>query len=252
MRQLYDLWKAQTFAQKKEEEIKVRDLIMSSECLHLPNAHYACTICWLNQRVHKEPNAVEMRKHCYHAHSLQACKCHDPITLALSRMIGQDVMLSAVLQNEEKITVRGNYQQCYHRGCQEKSANGVGTKIHMETKHHSSNTPDMGAWDIVLDHLNFNEDTTLADFFGEKQAFIYKHKGCGYVGITEKAMMAHDTQQHQSEAAWERATLTVQLGVAAPPEGSRHPVKQFNNQHEAFLARKDMTLDDCGRHRPFR
>jgi hypothetical protein len=160
---------------------------MSMECLSLPHAHYQCPICWLNQSVHREPNAAEMRKHCYHAHSLPACKCHDPITLALSRMIGQDVMLAATLQNEERITVRGNHQQCYHRGCQEKSPTGVGMKDHLERKHHSAGAPDMGAWDIVLDHLTHNEDSTLEDFFGEKRAFICKHKGCGFVGITEKA-----------------------------------------------------------------
>jgi hypothetical protein len=146
---------------------------------------------------------------------------------------------------EERITVRGNYQQCYHRRCQEKSHNGVGVKTHLEMKHHSPSAPDMGAWDIILDHLNHNEDTTLADLIGEKQAYIGKHKGCGFVGITEKAMIAHNTQQHQAEAAWENAMLTVQLGVAGPPEGARDLVKEFNNQHEAFLARKDMTIEEA-------
>jgi hypothetical protein len=33
----------------------------------------------------------------------------------------QHVMLAAILtEGEERITVRGNHQQCYHRGCQEK------------------------------------------------------------------------------------------------------------------------------------
>jgi hypothetical protein len=102
-------------------------------------------------------------------------------------------------------------------------------KTHLEMKHHSVNAPDMGAWDII----------------GEKQAYICEHKGRGFVGITEKAKIAHNTQQHQSEAAWEKAMLTVQLGVVAPPEGSRDPVKEFNIVHEAFLARKDMTIEEA-------
>jgi hypothetical protein len=160
-------------------------------------------------------------------------------------MIGQDVMLAAVLQNEERVTVRGNYQHCYHRGCQEKSANGIEMKTHLEMKHHSASAPDMGAWDIILDHLTQNENLTLADFFGEKKAFACKHKGCGFIGITEKAMTAHNTQQHQAEAAWERALIVVQLGVAGPPEGAQDVVTEFNSQHEAFMARKDMTLEEA-------
>jgi hypothetical protein len=94
-RDLHTTWKNQRYANAKPDEIKVRDLIMCPDCLHLPPSHYACPICWLSQTMHKESTAAGMRQHCYKAHSIQASSCYDPFTLALGRMIGNDVMLKA-------------------------------------------------------------------------------------------------------------------------------------------------------------
>jgi hypothetical protein len=63
--------------------------------------------------------------------------------------------------------------------------------------------------------------------------------------ITEKAMITHNTHQHQAEATWENAVLTVQLGVAGPPEGSKDVAKEFNDQYDAFLARKDISIEEA-------
>jgi hypothetical protein len=65
---------------------------------------------------------------------------------------------------------------------------------HLETAHHKHHPPDMGIWGIILEHLGHNHDATIADLIGAKEAFICKRKGCGYVAVSEKAMMAHNTQ----------------------------------------------------------
>jgi hypothetical protein len=126
-RELYHQWKIEKFVQQKDpHQILLRDVIMSMQCLEIPHSHYACPICWRNLTVHKEASAEGMRKHCFHAHSLPAYRCHDPITLTLRQMIGQDIMLAAEIGNEghpDKIIVRGNYQQCYHLNCQHRAVN---------------------------------------------------------------------------------------------------------------------------------
>jgi hypothetical protein len=59
-RDLYTTWKNQRYANAKPDEIKVRDLIVSPDCSHLPPSHYACPICWLSQTMHKESTAAGM------------------------------------------------------------------------------------------------------------------------------------------------------------------------------------------------
>jgi hypothetical protein len=118
-------------------------------------------------------------------------------------MVGQDVMLAAEIENQgtiEKVIVRGNYQQCYHLDCQHRSMNGVGMLGHLETDHKKKNPPCTGLWDIILEHLKHNHDATIADLIGSHEAVICKHPGCGYVAVSEKAMLAHNSQQHRSEA----------------------------------------------------
>jgi hypothetical protein len=171
-RDLYKLGKTQTFTQHPAEEIKIRDLIMSMECLHVPHTYYAYPACWANQSVHREPSELDMRKHCCHAHNIQAYQCHDPITLTLKQMVGQDVMLAADAEangETERIIVRGNYQHCYYKGCQHKAQNGVGMRGHLETAHHKHNPLDMGPWDIMLEYLAQDPDATIADLIGVKK-----------------------------------------------------------------------------------
>jgi hypothetical protein len=216
-RALYHAWKITRFQHASSEEIKIRDLIMSMECSHIPHTHYACPICWHNFTVHKEASTDGMRKHCYHAHNLMAYQCHDPVTLTLRQMIGQDVMLAANVDSNglvEKIIVRGNHQQCYYRNCRHKAQNGVGMLGHVQTAHGKHNPADMGIWDIILEHLNEDPDATITDLVGHKEGYICKRKGCGYVAVSEKAMLAHNTRQHRSEAQCARAELTIHLGKA--------------------------------------
>jgi hypothetical protein len=113
-RDAYTTWKGLRYANATPDQIKVRDLIMSPDCLYLPPSHYACPICWLSQTVHKEPIANGMRQHCFKAHSIQGKSCYDPFTLALGKMIGHDVMLAAEWPDPDggppmTRTVRGNY-----------------------------------------------------------------------------------------------------------------------------------------------
>jgi hypothetical protein len=189
-----------------------------------------------------------MRKHCYHAHNVPAYQCHDPITFTLKRMIDQDVMLAAHVDNNgshEEVIVRGNYQHCYYRDCQHKAQNGVGMLGHMQQSHHKHNPADMGLWDILIDHLAQNHDATIGDLIGHKEAFICKHKGRGYVAISEKAMITHNTQQHRAEAQWARAELGVHLGVAAPSETDVDPAKEYDTLHTKFFAKKEMSVDEA-------
>jgi hypothetical protein len=150
-------------------------------------------------------------------------------------MIGQDVMIAAEVDNRgvlEKVIVRGNFQQCYHHNCQHRSVNGVGMLGHLQTAHRKRNPADMGIWDIIIEHL-------------EHEVIICKHPGCGFVAITEKAMLAHNTHQHRAEAQWTTAPLTAHLGVAAPSELSEDPIKEFNDISSEFFKRKNLTLQEA-------
>jgi hypothetical protein len=142
-RDLYTVWKNQRYANARPHQIKIRELIMSPDCPYLPPSHYACPVCWLSQTIHKEATAAGMRQHCYKAHRIQASSCYDPFTLALGKMIGNDVMLKAEWPNPDGGTpmervVRPNCLQCYHRGCQEKAVNGIGMRNHL--KEHITRT----------------------------------------------------------------------------------------------------------------
>jgi hypothetical protein len=53
-RDLYTTWKIEKFGRAKADQILIRDLITSMECLHIPHTHYACSICFRNNTVHKE------------------------------------------------------------------------------------------------------------------------------------------------------------------------------------------------------
>jgi hypothetical protein len=249
-RNQYQQWKLEHFVQQKDpDQIKLRDLMMSMQCLEIPHSHYACTICWHSLTVRKENSTDGMRKHCYHAHNLPAYRCHDTITLTLRSMVGQDVMLAAEIDNQgtlEKVIVRGNYQQCYHLNCQHKSTNGVGMLGHLETDHKKRNPPCMGVWDILLEHLEHNPDATLADLIGSHEAIVCKHPGCGHVATTEKAMLAHNSQQHRSEAQWARAPLKIHLGIAAPQATTIDPIKEYVDLSEQFFGKRNMTQDEAG------
>jgi hypothetical protein len=100
-RDVYTAWKTQRYAKAQPDRIRVRDLIMSPDCLYLPPSHYVCPICWLNQTVYKKTTANGMRQHCFKAHSIQAKSCYGPFTLALGKMIGHDVMLEAEWPNPD-------------------------------------------------------------------------------------------------------------------------------------------------------
>jgi hypothetical protein len=123
--------------------------------------------------------------------------------------------------------------------------NGVGMLGHLNTSHHKHHPADMGMWDIILEHLQHSQDATIVNLIGAKEAFICKHKGCGYVAVSEKAMMAHNIKQHRSEAQWARETLTIQLGKATPSEIAEDVVKEFVKLHENFFAKKEMTLEEA-------
>jgi hypothetical protein len=143
-RNMYTLWKGMRYADAKSSEIKVRDLVMSLDCLYLPHSHYACPIFWLSHIVHKEPSAAEMRTLVYRSHSIQSNACHDTFTLALRRMLDKDVMLSAEF-GQSKVIIHGNYQQCYYPGFQERSVNGTGMRSHLEKAHNGPDPlPDLG------------------------------------------------------------------------------------------------------------
>jgi hypothetical protein len=246
-RDLYTTWKSQRYSNAKPEEIKIRDLIMSPDCLHLPPSHYACPICWLSQTMHKESTAAGMRQHCYKAHSIQASSCYDPFTLALGRMIGNDVMLKAVFPDPEigPRIVRGNYLQCYHPGCQEKAVNGVGMRTHLERAHHAHDSLDMGPWDIIMAHLKADPDVTLEGLFGRKQAIACQCHNCGFIGVTEKALIAHNVQQHQNDAKWAKATLCVHLGPAPPIPTLEDPVKALSEQMQQHVREKPRTVQEA-------
>jgi hypothetical protein len=43
---------------------------------------------------------------------------------------------------------------------------------HLEKQHKSHQPPDMGGWDIILEHLYHNPDLTLDDLFEKKSAHV--------------------------------------------------------------------------------
>jgi hypothetical protein len=171
----YTIWKTKKFTLRRPGKIKIRDLMMSFECIRMPQVHYGCPVCWEAQAVHREGNVAEMKKHCYQCHQIPARRCHDPFMLAISRMIGKDVTLAATVSDPEvsfECLIRGGYQQCYYPGCQEKVANGAGMKGHLERAHGKEAPPELGGWDILVAHLKKGMDTTLADVFEEKTAWV--------------------------------------------------------------------------------
>jgi hypothetical protein len=174
-RDRYTTRKIAKFAEKRPEEMKIRDLLMSFEATRMHQHHYGCPICWEAGAIHREENISEMKRHCYQCHQIPARRCHDPFMLAISRMIWKDVTLVGVGKEQDskfEIQVKGNYQQCCYPGCQEKVTNGVGIKKHLERPHGKDPPPDLGGWDILIAHLKKGEDTTLDQVFEEKTAFV--------------------------------------------------------------------------------
>jgi hypothetical protein len=101
-RDRYNQGKIERFVQQKDpHQILLRDLIMSTQCLHIPHSHYACPICWHTLTVHREASAEAMRKHCFHAHNLPAYRCHDPITLTLRQMVAKTSCLQQSLTTKD-------------------------------------------------------------------------------------------------------------------------------------------------------
>jgi hypothetical protein len=80
---------------------------------------------------------------------------------------------------------------------------------HLEVAHHTHDSLDMGRWDIIMAHLKANPEVTLDGLFGMKQAIICQCAHCGFVGMPEKALIAHNLQQHQNEEKCAKATLCV-------------------------------------------
>jgi hypothetical protein len=162
-------------------------------------------------------------------------------------MVGQDIMLAAEIDNQglpDKIIVRGNYQQFYHLNCQHKSMNGVGMLGHLETAHKKRNPACMGVWDIILEHLEHNPNSTVADLIGTHEAIVCKFPGCGQIAISEKAMLAHNSKQHRSEAQWTKAPLTIHLGTASP-EPEVDPLKEFTDKSTESFRNRNMSKDEA-------
>jgi hypothetical protein len=249
-RDLYTVWKNQRYATARPDQVRIRDLIMSPDCLYLPPSHYACPICWISQTIHKEATAAGMRQHCFEAHSIQAKSCYDPFTLALGKMIGKDVILQAEYPDldggpPKMTTVRGNYLQCYHRGCQHKAVNGVGIRDHLEKSHHSHDSLDMGGWDIIMEHLKHNPELTPDDLFEKKSGIVCQAQNCGFVGATEKELIAHNLQQHQNQEKWTKATLKAQLGVAPAIPNLENPELALADARKSYLERMPGTTKDA-------
>jgi hypothetical protein len=84
-------------------------------------------------------------------------------------MIGKDITLSAELEQPNgvaRMIVRGNYQQCYYQGYQEKSATRVGMRNHLEQSHNGRDPPlDLSPWNIIIDHLKHDENVSLTGLF---------------------------------------------------------------------------------------
>jgi hypothetical protein len=249
-RDAYTVWKNQRYATAQADQIEVQDLIMSPDCLYLPPSHYACPICWLSQTVHKETTANGMRQHCFKAHSIQAKSCDDPFTLALGKMIGHDVMLEAEWLDPDggpprSRTVRGNYLQCYHKGCNHKAVNGVGMREHLERQHKLHDSLDMRGWDIIMEHLHHNPDLTLDDLFEKKSAHVCEGHNCRFIGMTDKVMISHNLQQHQNQEKWIRATLRVRVGQAPAIPNQENPEESFSEARKSYLERMPRTTQDA-------
>jgi hypothetical protein len=135
-------------------------------------------------------------------------------------------MLAAEFESDRgvsKAIIMGNSQQCNYRGCQEKSANGAGMWDHLEKAHNWRDPPpDLGPWNILMDHLKHDENISMAGLFEIEVAFVCKHPNCGYAGPTERSLIAHNTQQHQGTAQWAKTGLTIHLGNATIRLLNRH------------------------------
>jgi hypothetical protein len=66
---------------------------------------------------------------------------------------------------------------------------------------------------------------------------------CAY--ITQKALMAHNTQQHGCETTWEKATLAVHLGKDVGAPTNQDPVVLHEPAREEFPKRKDMSIPEA-------
>jgi hypothetical protein len=63
--------------------------------------------------------------------------------------------------------------------------------------------------------------------------------------MTEKALIAHNLQQHQNQEKWAKATICVQLGVGPPIPSLEDPVKMLSEQMQRYTARKPRTVQEA-------
>jgi hypothetical protein len=96
-----------------------------------------------------------------------------------------------------------------------------------------------------MEHLKLDPEVTLDGHFGKKQAIACQNHNCGFIGMTEKALIAHNLQQHQNQEKWAKATLCVQLGQALPMPTLEDPVKASSEQMQRYTARRPRTVQEA-------
>jgi hypothetical protein len=161
--------------------------------------------------------------------------------------IGKDVALAAVGKEEDAefaIPIKGNYQQCFYPGCQERCTNGAGMKTHLERAHGKEAPPDLGGRDILVAHLKKGEDITLAQVVEEKTAWICTEPNCGFAGSTEQSVRSHMRMQHQGGTDCRRVVIRLYVGNIAQDTVEISPQGEHDKAEEEFLAHKHMTVEE--------
>jgi hypothetical protein len=103
----------------------------------------------------------------------------------------------------------------------------------------------MGGWNIIMEHLKHNPELTLYDLFEKKSGIACQGQNCGFVGAKEKALIAHNLQQHQNQEKWTKATLKVQLGVAPAISNLENPELALADARENYLERIPRTTKEA-------
>jgi hypothetical protein len=116
---------------------------------------------------------------------------------------------------------------------------------HLERQPKSHDSLDMGGWDIVLEHLYHNSDLTLDDLLEKKSAHVCEGNNCGFIGMTDKAMISHNLQQHQNQEKWTKATLRARVGQAPAIPNQENPEEAFSEARKNYLERMPRTTKDA-------
>jgi hypothetical protein len=164
-------------------EAKLIDILASPECLEIPLRCTGCPVCQEEGVPYSGSSPKIFQEHCKRKHEIDWTFSTDPVLVACSRIIEQNVTMKTMGHQYKEIRVP--VPVCFHPHCTVHAQTGQSIRRHVETAHLNDPTPQMRMWDYFVSHIQLKNlgDATINDLLGEHEICVCSE--CGFASVVK-------------------------------------------------------------------